>query len=63
MVKNVKVNGKQTEQEQRTLEQLSVAELKVLAFDLQEQGKHIQRQYNAVYETLVAKSQPTKEDE
>lgn len=55
MVKGIKVNGE--EPKQRTVEELSIPELKALAFDISEQVKNLQRQYNFVYESLAKKTQ------
>ena len=44
----------------KALEEMSVKELKVLAFDIDQQIRQLQQQYNQVLTQIVAKNKPKK---
>lgn len=51
----------QTEQKQRTLNDLSVVELKALAFEIDQTIKQKQREYQTVMQVLQERMQPQQE--
>lgn len=52
----------QNEQKQRTVEDLNLNELKVLAFDINEKIKNLQRQQSQLYQLMNTKVQEGNND-